>query len=150
MDNASTHQKQQVMSPPTITQSPIWKITPGNNSSKMSNLYDSYELQAVSKQINRAIRGSKSPLSPYSYYMNLTPYCSKRSSCLATKRIRYPQLESKTHNPKMNSNGNRGTFSRIWKRIKAGLANSKWWISSYRDKVAVDYGAVWIMGFQPG
>ncbi|WOH05329.1 hypothetical protein DCAR_0624745 [Daucus carota subsp. sativus] len=123
MDNAPTHQKQ-VNSPSPITQSPIWKLTPGNSSSKMSNLYDSYELQAVSKQINRAIRGSKSPLSPYSYYINLTPYCSRRSSRPTTKRICYPQSESRTLNPKMNSKGNGGLFSRLWKRIKSGLTNS--------------------------
>lgn len=124
MDNAPTHQKQ-VKSPPAITQSPIWKLTPGNNSSKMSSLYDSYELQAVSKQINRAIGGSKSPLSPYSYYINLTPYCSKRSSCLTTKRICHPRLECRTHNAQMNCKGNGGILSRLWKRIKAGLTSSK-------------------------
>lgn len=139
MDNAPTHQKP-AKSPPAITQSPIWKLTPGNNSSKMSNLYDSYELQAVSKQINRAIRGSKSPLSPYSYYMNLTPYRSRQSSCLTTKRICYPQLESKTHNPQLNCKGNRGILSRIWRRIKARLANSKWYKYFHPvDKIPVDH-----------
>ncbi|KAL8098100.1 hypothetical protein AgCh_031025 [Apium graveolens] len=119
MDSAPTHEK------PAIAQSPKWKLSPGNNSSKMSNLYDSYELQAVSKQINRAIRGSKTPLSPYSYYINLTPYSSRRSSCLTTNSICHPQLETITHDQHLNCKGNRGILSRIWRRIKAGLANGK-------------------------
>lgn len=132
MDNIPTDEKQQgMMSSPAIVLSPIWKLTPGNHSGKRSNLYDSYELQAVTKQLNRAIRGSKSPLSPYSYYMKSSPFCSKRMNCIfgnnatTTKRISGLQLNAATYDLNMNEKGNRGIVLRLWKKIKYGLTRSK-------------------------
>ncbi|KAL4559323.1 hypothetical protein LXL04_031461 [Taraxacum kok-saghyz] len=49
----------------------------------VSNLYDSYEFRAISKQLNRAIKGSNSPLSPYSFYLkSATPFYPKQSGDL--------------------------------------------------------------------
>ncbi|KAL8225699.1 hypothetical protein R6Q57_018256 [Mikania cordata] len=46
----------------------------------VSNLYDSYEFRAISKQLNRAIKGSNGPLSPYSCYLrSATPFYSKQA-----------------------------------------------------------------------
>lgn len=49
---------------------PVWKLSPNPNG---STLYDSFELQAVTKQLNKAIQGSNGPLSPYSCYLKSSP-----------------------------------------------------------------------------
>ncbi|KAL7616795.1 hypothetical protein Lser_V15G00553 [Lactuca serriola] len=88
----------------------------------VSNLYDSYEFRAISKQLNRAIKGSNndSPLSPYSFYLkSATPFYSKQVKriCGTTTNKRVPSLSLKTHQDSSQPRA-KGFVSRLWAKVK--------------------------------
>ncbi|CAH1442954.1 unnamed protein product [Lactuca virosa] len=97
--------------PSTTSMSPM--ATP------VSNLYDSYEFRAISKQLNRAIKGSNnnSPLSPYSFYLkSATPFYSKQVKriCGTTKNKRVLCLKTQdSSQPRA-----KGFVSRLWAKVK--------------------------------
>ncbi|KAD6119298.1 hypothetical protein E3N88_10569 [Mikania micrantha] len=81
----------------------------------VSNLYDSYEFRAISKQLNRAIKGSNGPLSPYSCYLrSATPFYSKQ--------VRHMICGSNTRNgvlcTKEATLRSKGFVWRLWAKVK--------------------------------
>lgn len=91
----------------------------------VSNLYDSYEFRAISKQLNRAIKGSNSPLSPYKCYLkSTTPFYSKqvRRICGQTSlnSTRNRVLGAKTE----ESSRAKGFVWRLWTKVKGSFIRS--------------------------
>lgn len=105
------------------TINPIWKFSP-TDKAHGSNLYDSYELQAVTKQLNRAIHGG--PFSPYSYYLK-SPFCRKglnrirRENANTPKTISCARLDGDL---KASTRATRGFVLRLWKKVKHGFVRS--------------------------
>lgn len=98
--------------------SPILRTSTENN---RSNLYDSYELQAVVKQLNRAIQGSKAPLSPSSYYLK-SPSCRRRLDHIykenaAPRKITGSQNHSGDVEMKATAKNYQG-LQQLWKKVK--------------------------------
>ncbi|KAJ0833944.1 hypothetical protein HanRHA438_Chr16g0738261 [Helianthus annuus] len=86
----------------------------------VSNLYDSYEFRAISKQLNRAIKGSNSPLSPYSFYLKSTPFYSKQ-----VRRICGPNTRNRVLSTKMeDSPRSKGFVWRLWAKVKGSFIRS--------------------------
>ncbi|KAI3736857.1 hypothetical protein L2E82_26844 [Cichorium intybus] len=90
----------------------------------VSNLYDSYEFRAISKQLNRAIKGSNSPLSPYSFYLkSATPFYQKQvrricGTTASTTKKRVPCLKTQ------DSPRPKGFVSRLWAKVKGRFIQS--------------------------
>ncbi|GJT13614.1 hypothetical protein Tco_0860656 [Tanacetum coccineum] len=91
----------------------------------VSNLYDSYEFRAISKQLNRAIKGSNSPLSPYSCYLkSANPFYSNQvrricgGTSLSSSRNRV--LGAKTE----DSPRAKGFVWRLWTKLKGSFIRS--------------------------
>lgn len=115
------------------TQTPtlMFNASPRNNQSSL--LYDSYELQAVLKQLNRAIQGTKgNPLSTGLYYMR-SPYHRQhihniyKESAGVPKRISRSQTGNKDAGIKvcpLGSRSNKG-FQQLWKKVKQRFTRSK-------------------------
>ena len=111
---------------------PICGISPNY---KGSALYDSYELQAVVHQLNKAIQGSKAFSPPYVYNLN-SPFYRKRLNRIyrdkkeSPKRLTCSNLSSATTLERKTSNGGpwvvtRGVVTRLWKKIKQRLLRNK-------------------------
>ncbi|KAI3685041.1 hypothetical protein L6452_34272 [Arctium lappa] len=81
-------------------------------STPASNLYDSYEFRAISKQVNRAIKGSNSPLSPYSYYLK------SASPAAFYSKLRLRRICGTTNTKKtQDSPRAKGFVWRLWTKI---------------------------------
>ncbi|KAL7098950.1 hypothetical protein ACP275_09G051100 [Erythranthe tilingii] len=102
---------------------PIWKLSPKHNGG--SNLLDSYELQAITKQLNRAIRASngqsstpRSPrlLSPF--YLHRLDRIYKQNSN-TSKKISSSKQNSKCTTTEVK--GTRGFVLRLWNKVKQGF-----------------------------
>ncbi|GMN54252.1 hypothetical protein TIFTF001_023379 [Ficus carica] len=112
-----------------ITMSPMWGLSPNY---KGSALYDSYELQQVVHQFNKAIQGSKafSPLglkSPF-YRKHLDRVHGANKS---PKRLTCSGFSSATTTDSQK-NGNRGAWvitrvvvTRLWMKVKQGFRRNK-------------------------
>ncbi|GFZ03521.1 hypothetical protein Acr_16g0001450 [Actinidia rufa] len=103
--------------------SPVWRVSPKHNG---STLYDSFELQAVTKQLNKALQGSNGPLSPYSLYLK-SPYYRQRLDRIYKKNMKKPKsitsrrVESAKVDEKAGARGNGGFVARLWMKVKRGL-----------------------------
>ncbi|KAL3513083.1 hypothetical protein ACH5RR_025800 [Cinchona calisaya] len=99
--------------------SPISTTSPRN---EKSNLYDSYELQAVMKQLNRAIQGSKAPLSPSSYYLK-SPVYRRRLDLIYKENAKAPRKVTGSQNHdgdvevKKTAKNTKG-LQQLWKKVK--------------------------------
>ncbi|KAL0318743.1 UNVERIFIED_CONTAM: hypothetical protein Sradi_0153700 [Sesamum radiatum] len=108
--------------------SPIWRFSPNQNG---SNLLDSYELQAVTRQLNRAIRASHglpTSASPSSHLMKSPLYlhCLNkiyRENAKTSKKISRSKLSGGASSGSNNDDatGTRGFVVRLWKRITRRL-----------------------------
>ncbi|KAL9684962.1 hypothetical protein QQ045_022406 [Rhodiola kirilowii] len=109
--------KAMVMSPLNLHKpfNPMWSLSPLHNNGR-STLYDSYELEAVTRQLNKAIiqassaRLVSSPL--LGLYLRQNASCSRPTSIMRSKR------ESLTGESRTTG----ASFaSRLWKKIKQGI-----------------------------
>lgn len=109
---------------------PIWRLSPCNSG---STLYDSYELRAVSHQLNRALQGSQAPPSLYFHPSN-SPFHNPYRRCLdhmyrenakTPKRITGSQLVGETVDAKPSSQSTRGFIPQLWKKLKRTFLRSK-------------------------
>ncbi|KAA8542533.1 hypothetical protein F0562_023685 [Nyssa sinensis] len=108
------------MTPPTHV------LTPAQHHNG-STLYDSYELQAVTKQLNRALNGSNGPLSPYSYYLK-SPFYRQRWDHIFKENSKTPKrikCSNAALDVKASVGGTRGFVMRLWKKVKRGFTRSK-------------------------
>ncbi|KAL7139348.1 hypothetical protein ABFS83_09G044600 [Erythranthe nasuta] len=106
---------------------PIWKLSPmhnGGSSSSSSNLLDSYELQAITKQLNRAIRASNGQSTPRSprllspFYLHRLDRIYKQNSN-TSKKISSSKQNSKCTTTEVK--GTRGFVLRLWNKVKQGF-----------------------------
>ena len=115
------------------TMSPTLRFSPRNNG---STLYDSFELQAVAEQINKAIQGSKMFSSPYlcslrspfqAHQQHLERIYSK--SIKMPKRISCPRISCKILDDKPGNKGTvgvtRGVVTWMWKKVKRGFSRNR-------------------------
>lgn len=129
---ASNQAKQPAIGTSTLTMSPICSLSPNY---KGSALYDSYELQAVVHQLNKAIQGSKAFSPPYIYNLK-SPFYRKglnriyRENKESPKTLTCSNLSSATTLDSKSSNTGawvvtRGVVTRLWKKVKQGLLRNK-------------------------
>lgn len=115
----------------TQTPTSMFDVSPRNNHSNL--LYDSYELQAVIKQLNRAIQGTKgNPVSSGLYYMR-SPYYRPHIDNICKESARIPKrisssqkgdrdAGSKAYPP--GSTANKG-FQQLWQKVKQRFTRIK-------------------------
>ncbi|KAJ4713155.1 putative ATP-binding cassette sub-family D member 4 [Melia azedarach] len=112
--------------------SPFWRLSPRHNG---STLYDSYELQAVTRQINKAMLGSTGFNSPtYLRFMNSPFYRHRldriyRENEKTPKRIVCSIVTGATIGRKVSMRGTRpataGFVTKLWKKVKGLLRNKQ-------------------------
>ncbi|CAK9147993.1 unnamed protein product [Ilex paraguariensis] len=112
--------------PTTFVLSPMTLSSSHNG----SNLYDSYELQAVTKQLNRAMQGTNGSLSPYSFYLKSPFYRHRldriyRDNTKTHKRISCSGLDNRALDSKAYARGMKGFGVWLWKKVKRGFARNK-------------------------
>lgn len=108
---------------------PIWRLSPRHGG---STLYDSYELRAVTQQLNRAIQGSqaspsiKCPAnSPFYYPYRRCLDRVRKENAKTPKRVTASRLVGETHNVKECGRSARGLIPRVWKKLKRMFMKSK-------------------------
>lgn len=119
----------QAHQPHTITASPIWRLSPRHNG---STLYDSFELRAVTQQLNRAIQGSKASSSPHYMHCFNSPFYRegldriRKASIKTPKRILCSQVSCATTRDRKPSTGStKGFVSRAWNKVKEGFVRNE-------------------------
>lgn len=118
--SSSNHVESQAMSP-------VLRFSPKYNG---STLYDSYEFQAVTEQLNKAIQGSKMFSSPYLCSLTSPFYRQRldrlyRESIKKPKRISHPRISHTAHDDKPSQKGAgevaKGVVTWLWKKVKHGF-----------------------------
>ncbi|KAL6318685.1 hypothetical protein AAG906_001158 [Vitis piasezkii] len=108
------------------TRNPIWRLSPWHNG---STLYDSYELKAVTHQLNKAIQQASTAASSSPYVSHLkSPFCRQRLDSIykqATKTQRRISGGQAPHDRNPSAGRARGFVTRLWKKLKQGLFRSK-------------------------
>lgn len=114
--------RQPEISPPRtqfISISPIWKLTPRHNRSTL--YYDSFELRAVARQLNKAIQGTNVSSPPF-HRRQLDRIHKERN--IARKVLTYqPGCSALDKKPSMKSTNQptKGFVARLWKKVRKGL-----------------------------
>ncbi|KAG2679405.1 hypothetical protein I3760_11G049100 [Carya illinoinensis] len=122
-------EKQQAMTPPTHanfqTLNTIKRLNPGHQDN--NTLYDSFELRAMTHQLNKAIQGSNVSSPPYMFHLK-SHFCRKNLARIYKKGAKSSQLISyspSTHARTRTMSNGAGTIggfvSRWWKKIKRGF-----------------------------
>lgn len=115
------------------TQTPTLMFDASPRSNHSNLLYDSYELQAMVKQLNRAIQGTKgNPLSPGLYYMK-SPYYRPHIDIICKESARMPKRISSSQKGNRDagnkvcppgSTAHRG-FQHLWQKVKQRFTRIK-------------------------
>ncbi|KAL9156083.1 hypothetical protein ABFS82_09G049200 [Erythranthe guttata] len=105
---------------------PIWKLSPKHNvvvSSSSSNLLDSYELQAITKQLNRAIRASNGQSAPRSPRLLSPFYLHRLDRIYKQNSNKSKKISSSKRNSESTTEvkGTRGFVLRLWNKVKQGF-----------------------------
>lgn len=118
--------KQRPTDPP-----PVQTLSPHHNG---SNLLDSFELRAVTRQLKKAMLGSSGSSPIYLNRIN-SPFYRHRLDCIYTEHAKTPRriICSKTSEDnlsrKVSARGTRlasgGFVTRLWKKVKQGLLWNK-------------------------
>ena len=111
------------------SRNPIWRLSPWHNG---SSLYDSYELKAMTHQLNKAVQQASAAASssPYVSGHLQSPFCRQRLDSIYKqntknqKRISGGQAAI-DRNPSAGPASARGFVIRLWKKIKHGIFRSK-------------------------
>lgn len=103
----------------------MFRLSPRHNG---SDLYDSFELQAVAKQLNRAlVKASAGSFSPKSSGVLKSPFYSKclggvyKQNAKASRRISCSQIRDEA----VENRADCGIFLRFWNMAKKGFQRSK-------------------------
>lgn len=104
----------------------IYELSPNYNG---SNLLDSYELKAITRQLNRAIRASNGASSPRSFYLK-SPFHVNRLKQMykenaKAKKISCPRTSDRVRESTKESEGSRGFMLKLWQKVKRGLIGGK-------------------------
>lgn len=112
------------------TLKPIFRVSPHVSG---STLYDSYELRAVTNQLNQAMQGCNGSQNLLSFLKS--PFYSQRfdriyrQNSKSPKGITYPKLAHVSFDRKASTNGtksaSRSLVSRLWQKVKKGLSRTK-------------------------
>ncbi|KAH7550734.1 hypothetical protein JRO89_XS13G0258200 [Xanthoceras sorbifolium] len=116
---------------PNSVDSPIQKelqLTPPTHFNT-STLYDSFELQAVTRQLNKAMNGSTASSPTYFSYIK-SPFYRQRLDRIYKENARSPKkiglANSTTHDRKWSTRAaTRGLVTRLWKKVIQGLLWNK-------------------------
>lgn len=107
----------------SMTLNPIWRISPRPNG---STLFDSYELQAVTHQLNKAMQGTTGSPTYINYIKS--PFYRQRlgqiykENAKTPKKIVCSQAPFSDIDRKVNMRAStRGFVARLWKKVKKGL-----------------------------
>ncbi|KAH6807743.1 Avr9/Cf-9 rapidly elicited protein [Perilla frutescens var. frutescens] len=112
---------------PARRPSSIWKLSPKHNG---SNLLDSYELQAITRQLNHAIRASNSPSTPRSFHLKSPFYLHRldriyKQNSKTSKKISTSKKNGGVSESRTEAKGTRGFVLRLWNKVKCGLVRGK-------------------------
>lgn len=114
---------------PACILSPLFRFSPRHNG---SDLYDSFELQAVAKQLNRAlVKASAGSFSPKSSGVLKSPFYTKclggvyKQNAKASRRISCSQIRDETVDNKADCRSTMNIFLRFWNMAKKGFQRSK-------------------------
>ncbi|WRX17039.1 hypothetical protein QQP08_009526 [Theobroma cacao] len=112
------------------TLNPISRLSPRNNG---STLYDSYELRAVTYQLNKAMHRSTGSSPAHLCYL-MSPFYSRRLDRVNTQNSRAPKKVVCSHLTCATVNRNasnkrtrdvtRGFAAKLWNKVKQGLLRS--------------------------
>ncbi|KAF9608809.1 hypothetical protein IFM89_011847 [Coptis chinensis] len=110
-------------------QPPTWKLSPWNGG---STLYDSYELRAVTQQLNRTIQGSQTMYSPcpnhVKYIYPFRGYLDRlyKENAKTPKQVTRSKADgSIIEDDKSTSNTKRNFMPRWWRRFKLTFRSKK-------------------------
>ncbi|MCE0481166.1 hypothetical protein HAX54_038665 [Datura stramonium] len=115
---------------PACIFSPLFRISPRHNG---SDLYDSFELQAVAKQLNRAlVKASAESSSPTTSAVLNSPFYSKclgvvyKQNAKASRRISCSQIRNEEVENRADCGSTRiNIFLRFWNMAKQGFLRGK-------------------------
>lgn len=122
--SSSNHVKSQAMSP-------ILRFSPRYNG---STLYDSYEFQEVTEQLNKAIQGSKMFSFPFQCSLRSPFYQQRldriyRESIKMPKRISCSRISNTANDDKPSNRGaaevTKGVVTWLWKKVKHGFMKNR-------------------------
>lgn len=124
-------EKQLSLTPPTHAHFSINKLTLQHEG---STLYDSFELRAMTRQLNKAIHGSNLPSPPYIRHLNSPLYRLRldriyKESAKTPRRISCSQstdaVVNKRTGMKYTTVDTGGFVTRLWKKVKQGFLRNK-------------------------
>ncbi|KDP31321.1 hypothetical protein JCGZ_11697 [Jatropha curcas] len=127
---ASLHipgEKEKPMTPPAHAMKPIFRMSPRHNG---STLYDSFELRAVTNQLNKAIQSLNCSSPTLMSYLK-SPFYGQRLDSIykenakTPKKIMGSQLARRSIDKRASRTAGGGLMSRLWKKVKQGLLWSK-------------------------
>ncbi|OIT29308.1 hypothetical protein A4A49_54826 [Nicotiana attenuata] len=114
---------------PACVLSPLFRLSPRHNG---SDLYDSFELQAVAKQLNHAlIKASTGSFSPKSSGVLKSPFYNKylggvyKQNAKASMRISCSQIRDEAVDNRADCRSTMNIFLRFWSVAKLGFLRSK-------------------------
>lgn len=110
---------------------PIWRVSPSNSRNR-STLYDSYELRALTRQLNKAIQGPHASSPPYYVHRLKSPVYRRCLKSMHKESVKSPRriASSKFGHPakleqKPRADASRGLVTRLWKKIRQGWLNNR-------------------------
>lgn len=116
------------------TLSPIknLKVSPKHDG---STLYDSFELRAITHQLNKAIQASNVSSPPYLCHLKNSPFYRQQLGHIYKKNAKTSRRASSSlpacavHDKRMSmadtNEGSGGFVTRLWKKVKQGLLRNK-------------------------
>ncbi|KAJ0047617.1 hypothetical protein Pint_16215 [Pistacia integerrima] len=106
----------------SVTLNPVWRTSPRPNG---STLFDSYELQAVTHQLNKAMQGTTGSPTYINYIKS--PFFHQRlgriykENAKTPKKIMCSQAPFREIDRKVNTRAaTREFLARLWKKVKQG------------------------------
>ncbi|KAM1679245.1 hypothetical protein TB2_039134 [Malus domestica] len=114
--------------------SPVWRLSPSHNG---STLYDSYEFQAVTHQLNKAMQASKASSSRRYMYCFNSPMYRQGLSRIVKVRAKKPKIKlcpprlscvaTGDQKPSARPVGavTKGFVARAWRKVKQGFFKNK-------------------------
>ncbi|KAL1541670.1 Avr9/Cf-9 rapidly elicited protein [Salvia divinorum] len=106
--------------------SPVWKLSPKQHG---SNLLDSYELQAITRQLNHAIRVSNGSSTPRSFHLKSPFYLHRldqiyKENSKISKKISSTNKSGRASRSRTEAKGTRGFVLRLWNKVKCSLVRA--------------------------
>lgn len=114
--------------------SPTFRLNSSPQNNRSNLLYDSYELQAVVKQLNRAIQGTKGGgnLSPSTFYLR-SPHYRQRINNIYKENAKVPKKISSSQKGNTDGAENKAStrprankvLQQLWEKVKHRFSRSR-------------------------